>query len=533
MRLIAWRNACLRALVRPGLRFLGWLSVRGIHRRIGEDAAHRSRLRARYGIQPETPVRTYDEALRARIREAAATDPRAVLVRTSGSTQEPKEILYTPRRLRKLKKAFALATARIVRARRVRRPIIFTLASAKEDDSLTSLYAWQHGRMPARVDCLVTPHLILSHPEVQALVETYGLHAVRLWAILLSNPGWIYSTNPSTQALFFRRLEGDWEQSRSLCRTWLSGEHASPVLRRLAARVVAPGWRERMEACGSAPGPWPVHRWWPGLELRSSWDGGSVGSFLEDIEQMLPESVKFVPMFSMSTESIETLPVFDGELLRFFPLAPGVLAEFLPVEAEDEPSLLLEPAQLKTGELYTMVLSDAYGLRRYQTEDVFECRGLEDGQPDLIFRRRRGLSWSFTGEKLTGAQLELVFSILREERDLGGGVAMCVVPSDPGSGRLPGYVLLLAYTDDAPPEVRDLAARFDVLLGEMNTEYADKRHSGRLALPRVKTLAYDGLAASLDPRVTGTGQDGQRAWDSQFKLLPLVRRTWEELSIST
>ena len=272
MRVAAWRNAGLRALVAPGLRLLGWLSVRQINRRIAEDEARRNVLRSRYGIEIDTPIRSYDSALRAHIRSAADSEPRAVIVRTSGSTSEPKELLYTPRRLRKLKKTFALATARIVRALGIRRPIIFTLASAKQDDSLTALYAWQHGRVPARVDCLVTPHLILGHPEVQELGRRHGVTAVRLWALLLSNPGWLYSTNPSTQALFFRRLESDWDGARSLCQAWLTGTEDSPVLRRLARRVVAPGWRRRMEDCLSSSGPWPLHRWWP---ARGRSDGDS------------------------------------------------------------------------------------------------------------------------------------------------------------------------------------------------------------------------------------------------------------------
>ena len=212
MKLSAWRNELLRFLVRPGMRLLGLLSARRIRRRIAGDQGVRTELRQRLEIHADTPVCTYDAALRSRVREAAAQDPLAAIVRTSGTTSEPKELLYTPHRLRKLKKAFALATARIVRARGVRRPIIFTLASPKEDDSLTSLYAWQHGRMPARIDCLVTPHMILGHPELAKLTERYGLCAVRLWAILLSNPGWLYSTNPSAQSLFLRQLEGDWEE---------------------------------------------------------------------------------------------------------------------------------------------------------------------------------------------------------------------------------------------------------------------------------------------------------------------------------
>ena len=35
-----------------------------------------------------------------------------------------------------------------------------------------------------------------------------------------------------------------------------------------------------------------------------------------------------------------------------------------------------------------------WGLRRYDTDDVFRCQGLVDGLPDLRFVRRAGLAWS-------------------------------------------------------------------------------------------------------------------------------------------
>ena len=96
---------------------------------------------------------------------------------------------------------------------------------------------------------------------------------------------------------------------------------------------------------------------------------------------------------------------------------------------------------------------------------------------------------------------------------------------------MPGYVLVAAYTGDAPGEPPDLGDRFDVLLGKINPEYGDKRASGRLAPPREVWLAYDVLAAALDPRAAEEEAEPQRAWDSQFKLLPLLLQTWEELEI--
>ena len=73
-------------------------------------------------------------------------------------------------------------------------------------------------------------------------------------------------------------------------------------------------------------------------------------------------------MYSMSTETLQTQTYVKGGRIHFLPYAPGVLYEFLPDGAPDDPSLLLGANALAVGETYCMVVSDAYGLRRYQTE---------------------------------------------------------------------------------------------------------------------------------------------------------------------
>ena len=67
----------------------------------------------------------------------------------------------------------------------------------------------------------------------------------------------------------------------------------------------------------------------------------------------------------------------------------------------------------------------------------------------------------------------------------------------------------------------------------INTEYADKRDSGRLDVPRLIRVAYDEVAAALEPRADGREGTAQRAGDFPFKLLPSSRRIWEELALPT
>jgi hypothetical protein len=258
-----------------------------------------------------------------------------------------------------------------------------------------------------------------------------------------------------------------------------------------------------------------------------------VRPFLDEVRAHLPpERFRLVPMYSMSTETLETVLHFDGGEARYLAMAPGVLYEFLPEDAPDDPALLVPPRALAPGGVYAMVVSDAYGLRRYQTEDLFECRGHVGGVPDLRFLRRRGLAYSFTGEKLTDLQLAEAYARLRAELPALAGVQLAMFPSLAPGDRVPGYRLLLAHPGARPAglDAAAVARRLDAHLAEINRELAEKRASGRLGPTVPVVLPYDDVAAALEPRARGVDR-AARAWDTQFKLLPLYRRLWHEHGI--
>ena len=128
--------------------------------------------------------------------------------------------------------------------------------------------------------------------------------------------------------------------------------------------------------------------------------------------------------------------------------------------------------------------------------------------PDLRFLRRRELSYSFTGEKVTAEQMTIVFERLRAacSRLRPGDFLTCVPSAEPQ----PHYQVVVAAQDD----VRDIAdaeiaRQCDRLLGEINREYRDKRASGRLGEMRV-------VQTSL-PRLTAGAEN-------QFKFLPMSLR---------
>jgi hypothetical protein len=524
-------NDALRAALLPPLRLAGVAFSLGMRLRAARYREAQRALARRYGVGPATPILPFDGETRARILEYAAGHPGAAFATTSGSTGEPKRVAYTRARLRMIKRENLSALARILLALGPVRPVLFILSSLKEEGSLASLLT-AGAAEPAYLEGLVVPTRYLAHPSVEPLIDRFGATAVRLWLLALSDPGLIYSTNPSTLAVFLREVEERWEASTRLVRAFVC-ERATLAreVHRVAARVASLGAARRLAAIAAADRPLPLESWLPGLRAFCAWDGGYVRPFLEQVRRHLPAArVAHVPMYAMSTETLMTLLVHDARRRpRFLPLADGVLYEFLPEEeTEDRPERLLPAWALEPGRVYAMVVSDPYGLRRYQTDDLFLCRGRLLGLPDLAFLRRRGLSYSFTGEKVTGVQVERALDALRARLPAlaAAHLQMTLAPSFRPGASVPRYRLLLAHTGEAPPAGLDLAAiaaLFDEALGAVNSEFAGKVRSGRLAATEAELVGYDALAARLDPRTRSQADRARRTWESQWKLVPLQK----------
>ncbi len=523
-----WNDA-IRRLVTSGVPLAAAWYEREFERRIDTFRDQQRALRTRYAVTADTPIRGYDAETRKAVLAYAESRTDVRLAKTSGSTSEPKLLAYPPERLVSFKSDSRSIGVRAWKHFQIRQPAIFVLSSLANDDSFTSLAVFQP-KLPDRITGILEPARYLFQPALRRAISHYGPTAVRFWLMVLSNPGLLYSTNPSTLAVFLSEVHEDWQRSTSMIRDWTAGKR-DPETQDLALRVVSAGFDTRMKAIAASSTALPFSEALPGVTAYCCWNGGYVVSFLRQIQRWLPpDRYIHIPMYAMSTETIQTLTWFGptGEM-RFLPMGPGVLYEFLPEDAEDRPEHLLEPHQLEVGHRYAMVVSDPYGLKRYQTEDLFECRGFVRGLPDLHFSRRRGLTWSFTGEKLTGEQLSEAYAVLEDEIPHLRAIAaqMTTLPTWPKGAEVPGYRLVIGHPGDhlyPPLDAKELEWRFDRALAKVNTEYAAKRETGRLAEPVVVILPYNRLAEGLDSASAAEN----RSWESQFKLAPLTRRVWEE-----
>ena len=536
-------NDLIRTALALGLPLAAWSARRSFARRIDRFSADQAALRQAYGITAATPIVGYDTATRARIDALAAANPAVALAYASGTTGVPKALAYPPSRLRSFKADSQAVGLQAWRKLGLRGAAFFILGGLTADRSFATLVL--HRGEPSRLTGLLEPARYLSTPAMAGVIAEHGATAARLWLMLLSNPGMIYSTNPSTLAVFLSELQSDWAGATSLVRAWVGGALLSDGgLVRVAARVASDGADHRLRRAAEATLAPPMHDLLPGLGAYCCWDGGYVTGFLRQIQTALPpDRYKHVPMYAMSTETIETLTWFEEDgAIRFLPLGPGVLYELLPEHAPDDAALLIPPVAALVGEAYALVVSDPYGLRRYQTEDLFRCHGHVRGLPDLRFERRRGLAWSFTGEKLTGEQAAAVFADLERfhPRLSALSAQLTLLPSWPDGELLPRYRLVVAHPGarvDAPPDLVTLAHDLDTGLAALNDEYATKRSSGRLGEPIAHLVPYDRVAEALDgrregaPRTSMGAVSASRGWESQFKLMPLTRVRWEEVGL--
>jgi hypothetical protein len=510
-------NDALRTLITHAILFGGTLLDVYQRFRIRGFKGAQAKLKPKYRIARDTPVVSYGPRVVESIRHAFARAGRdARFAMTSGSTGEPKQILYTTRRLRILKFTFSDMFARACATYSLKRTSLYVFTSFQSDASLTTMLL-NESKLPPYLATLQAPYRVQQHPSIRTLVSRYGPAAVRLWILTISNPGMLYATNPSTISTFLDDLEQRWILNSRLVRDWYRHPHGfDRNVRKIARRINSRGSAQRLHSIAMSSTPLSLEHFAPAVRAYVCWTGGYLQPFLDRLANHLPSPrYRLIPMYSMSTETVETETIFRNCHAHFLPLARGVVYEFIKHSDDDRAENLLTPDQLEPGETYAMVVSDRYGLRRYQTGDLFHCRRKLNGIPDLVFLRRRALEYSFSGEKVTAEQLTVVFDQLRAQyrETLGEGFLTCV-PSLPQDEN-PHYKIIL-ISDRTIPRQTLIATRCDELLRAMNCEYRNKRTNGILAPMRFAAI-----------RPAEFAQRFGASWETQFKFLPLYQQTWQ------
>lgn len=256
---------------------------------------------------------------------------------------------------------------------------------------------------------------------------------------------------------------------------------------------------------------------WPNLSLISCWTAASAKLYQTQIKQLFPE-VKIIPFMTCGTEGVVTLPVDDHSCTG--PLAINqAIFEFLPTSVDFDKIIhagfyqdTLRFNELELDREYYLIMSQLNGLYRYATGDVYKVIDFYHDVPRIEFVRRQGTYHSFTGEKLTEAQIILAIKSTYQIHHAELGLFIC----SPTWGNPPSYKLLVEMKDPdhCPERQNTFAEKFDQALRGINTEYNSKRETNRLG-PVEVILIREGTITNYLERIKAKGNA------IQFKYKPL------------
>ncbi|XP_041670890.1 GH3 domain-containing protein [Cheilinus undulatus] len=146
-------------------------------------------------------------------------------------------------------------------------------------------------------------------------------------------------------------------------------------------------------------------RVWPHLHLVLAVDSGSNQIYGDMLRENYCQGVPFYSPFYAATEGLIGVNLWPLEPNRRYLLCPrSMFCEFLPessLEEETPPTLLME--EVKEGQNYELVVTNASGLFRYRIGDIIKVVGFHNQCPVVEFQYRRGQMLNVRGEKVSEA----------------------------------------------------------------------------------------------------------------------------------
>lgn len=244
---------------------------------------------------------------------------------------------------------------------------------------------------------------------------------------------------------------------------------------------------------------------WPELKFISCWLTASAGLYNDKLNTIFP-GVKKLPFMSCGSEGVTTIPVDDTAHSQ--PLAiTQAYFEFVPTDVplrelmeRRAPVQTLTFDELEAGQDYHLIMGQGNGFYRLWTGDIYRVDKIVNGIPWIHFIRRDGVYHSFTGEKLTEAQISEAIESTFEHHRMGMGLFMC----GPSWGEPPHYVVMVEVTSGDSNNAATLAATLDEQLKIENIEYASKRDSNRLAPIEVHTVGANAITHYVESKRAGT-----------------------------
>ena len=249
---------------------------------------------------------------------------------------------------------------------------------------------------------------------------------------------------------------------------------------------------------------------WPSLKIIGCWLGGSVGSQADNLSTYYGNVPKRDVGY-MASEGSFTLPYEDHT-------PSGILAlqnnyyEFIPeYSGSNKKSQVLQNHELEIGKNYKVILTNESGLYRYDINDTIKVEKFYNNTPVLSFVRKTSDVLNITGEKVHVNQLIMTFKKIEKKFNIE--IRQFRVISNLGSLR---YDFFLEIGREVAKEllINSVLPAIDLILAEINIEYAQKRKSKRLNAPCLHVMVSSWEVSVKKQLIESGKRDIQYKWEN-------------------
>jgi hypothetical protein len=453
--------------------------------------------------------------------ESALTlEPPVCYVRTSGTTDKPKDLPLTASHLHALRRIQATAIA-------------FQYRSCPEafEGSMLAIVSPQHeGLMPngrpfgsasgfvARSTPRVVRDKFVLHPAVLAIKDSQLKYLLILrLALARSDLSYIATANPTTVLALIRlyrqhdeQLIDDLRHGGFCRRAELPREVAAAVAGRLVHDAQRAAELERLRASGKTPS---IADLWPRLRLVGTWTFGSSGVAVDALRRELPPAAQIIDIGYIASEFRGTITL-GRRSGTGLPTLDTHFFEFVERDRWDRGDLeYLTLERLNKGRDYYVIVTTPSGLYRYFINDLVRVVGRLHRTPLLRFVQKGKGVTSLTGEKLYESQALTAVRAVLDRSQIAASFVMML--ADEANTR---YILYLEPEGTTKPDGLVTALAIDGELAQLNMEYQAKRESQRL---NPVVLCWLGRGAG-DAYKQHCVRQGQR--EGQFKTVALGYR---------
>jgi GH3 auxin-responsive promoter len=475
---------------------------------------------ARVPVSTFEQVRPYVTAEIERGEAALTTEDPLCYVRTSGTTDRPKDLPLTASHLKSLQDIQEIAIAFQHR----QCPAAFSgsmlaiVSPPREGElpngrSFGSASGFVAGGTPRVVrNKFVVPPMVLTIKDSQLkylLILRLALSRADLSYIATANPGTILAL-----VRLFRQhhatLIDDVRHGGFFRGTDLPAEIIAAVAGRLKADATRADELERVQSSGMDA---RIADLWPGLSLVGTWTFGSSGFAVDALRRELPPHARIIDIGYIASEFRGTITL-GRRSGSGFPTLETHFFEFVERERWDRADpVFLTLEQLRKGREYYVIVTTPSGLYRYFINDLVRVVGHLHRTPLLRFVQKGKGVTNITGEKLHESQVLAAVRTVLDQHGVAGRFVMML--ADEAERR---YCLYLELEGEVIPDRGKVAAEVDSRLADLNIEYQGKRESQRLEGVVVHWLRRHAGEAYKQHCV----KQGQR--EGQFKTIALACR---------